>query len=274
MRLPIDHFSMDRRKLIAALGVTLILPGCATPYVPLSARRREIIDVPDGEYVDVPGDEYIAPGDTEFGQSLEQERPAQSDDPSFEEASLKYAAVVDDGFEVPAVPFEQIDPKYYRQLVPDPTGESPGTIVVDTGNRFLYFVEENGLAMRYGVGIGREGFAWSGRAVVQWKKKWPTWTPPDEMIARDPKLAKFSAKNGGQPPGITNPLGARALYIFKDGKDTLYRLHGSPEWKSIGTAASSGCVRLMNQDVIDLYNRVPNKTPIVVLDAGSSLNAA
>ncbi|WP_374829942.1 L,D-transpeptidase [Paenochrobactrum pullorum] len=176
-----------------------------------------------------------------------------------------YAAVQDEGYSLPAIPIQKMDKKYLRQVVNDPTGERPGTIVVDTANRFLYLVMENGQALRYGVGIGKDGFAWSGRAVIQWKRKWPRWTPPDEMIARQPHLEKYSARNGGMEPGLNNPLGARALYIFKDGKDTLYRLHGNPEWWSIGKAVSSGCVRMLNQDVMDLYDRVPNKTPILVM---------
>ncbi|RVN88417.1 L,D-transpeptidase, partial [Sinorhizobium meliloti] len=120
-------------------------------------------------------------------------------------------------------------------------------------------------AMRYGVGLGREGFAWSGRGLIQWKQKWPKWTPPNEMIARQPVLAKYSADNGGMPPGLDNPLGSRALYIFQNGQDTLYRVHGTPEWQSIGKAVSSGCVRMVNQDVIDLYDRVRNKAPILVI---------
>jgi lipoprotein-anchoring transpeptidase ErfK/SrfK len=148
--------------------------------------------------------------------------------------------------------------------VADPTGERPGSIVVDTSQHFLYLTMEGGRAMRYGVGLGREGFAWTGHAKVQWKQKWPKWTPPAEMIAREPKLAKYSAANGGMEPGLMNPLGARALYIFQNGKDTLYRIHGSPEWWSIGKSVSSGCVRLMNQDVIDLYSRVQPGTPIWV----------
>ena len=148
--------------------------------------------------------------------------------------------------------------------MPDPTGERPGTIIVDTSSHFLYLVLGNGQAMRYGVGLGRAGFEWSGRANVQWKQKWPKWTPPAEMIARQPELEQYSVDNGGMPPGLDNPLGARALYIFQNGEDTLYRLHGSPEWSSIGKSVSSGCVRLMNQDIIDLYDRVPDKAPIVV----------
>lgn len=180
------------------------------------------------------------------------------------ELDAMYGTVVDGGYVIPAVPYWNINPRYYRQRVLDPTGERPGTVVVDTASRFLYLVERDGSAMRYGVGIGREGFAWEGEGVIQWRQKWPKWTPPAEMIARQPQLAKYSAENGGQPPGLDNPLGARALYIFKNGQDTLYRLHGSPEWNSIGRAVSSGCVRLINQDVIDLYERVPQKARIVV----------
>jgi lipoprotein-anchoring transpeptidase ErfK/SrfK len=147
--------------------------------------------------------------------------------------------------------------------------------VVDTTGHFLYLVQPGGRAIRYGVGLGRAGFEWSGNAVVQWKQKWPKWTPPDEMIARQPELTKYSAKNGGMPGGLMNPLGARALYLFQNGKDTLYRLHGSPEWNSIGKSVSSGCVRLMNQDIIDLYSRVPAKTPVIVTgDIGQPMAAS
>lgn len=177
-----------------------------------------------------------------------------------------YGPKFDEPFPLPAIPVERIDPIYLRQVVADPTGERPGTIVVDTTNHFLYLTRENGEAMRYGVGLGREGFAWQGRAVVQYKREWPRWTPPDEMVARQPELEPYSIANGGMDPGLDNPLGARALYIFQDGKDTLYRVHGSPEWWTIGKSVSSGCVRMINQDVIDLYNRVPNGTPILVTD--------
>ena len=128
-----------------------------------------------------------------------------------------------------------------------------------------------GDALRYGVGLGREGFEWSGRGVIQWKQKWPRWFPPDEMIDRQPELEKYRARQipgtndweGKMEPGVINPLGARALYVFQDGKDTLYRLHGSPEWSSIGKSVSSGCVRLINQDIVDLYDRVPDGAPLV-----------
>ncbi|MCP8897083.1 L,D-transpeptidase [Shinella daejeonensis] len=183
--------------------------------------------------------------------------------------SSQYAALYgerdDGGYRIPAVPYQQIDARYYRQEVESPFAERPGTIIVDTGNRFLYLILPSGRAMRYGVGIGRQGFSWSGRGVIQWKQAWPRWTPPDSMVARQPSLVKYSAANGGMGPGLDNPLGARALYIFQNGQDTLYRLHGTPEWKSIGKAVSSGCVRLLNQDVIDLYNRVQGKAPILVI---------
>lgn len=176
-----------------------------------------------------------------------------------------YRAMPEEQFPIPAVDLKKVKPQYYRQLVDDPTGEKPGTIVVDTKNFYLYLVRQNGQALRYGVGLGRAGFEWSGRAEIAWKQKWPKWTPPAEMIARQPELESFSAENGGMPPGITNPLGARALYIFRNGVDTLYRLHGTIEFASIGKAVSSGCVRLLNQDIIDLFDRVPTNTPIVVL---------
>ncbi|WP_313590999.1 L,D-transpeptidase [Agrobacterium cavarae] len=175
-----------------------------------------------------------------------------------------YGPKPDEQFPLPAIPYQKIDPQFYRQMVENPTGERPGTIVVDTANHFLYLTYENNQAMRYGVGLGRAGFEWAGRGVIQYKRQWPRWTPPDEMIARQPELAPYSSANGGMAPGLMNPLGARALYIFKDGRDTIYRLHGSPEWWTIGKSVSSGCVRLMNQDIVDLYSRVPDGTPIVV----------
>lgn len=182
-----------------------------------------------------------------------------------EKLEARYAAFEDDGHLVPAVPFWKMDEKHLRQRVTDPTGEKPGTVVVDTPGRFLYLVEPGGTATRYGVGIGREGFAWQGEGVIHWRQHWPRWKPPAEMIARNPSLERYSVANGGMEPGVTNPLGARALYIFQNGQDTLYRLHGTPEWDSIGKATSSGCVRLINQDVIDLYQRVPYHARIVVV---------
>jgi lipoprotein-anchoring transpeptidase ErfK/SrfK len=177
-----------------------------------------------------------------------------------------YGEIVDAGYTVPAVPITRLEERFKRQIVRYGTRETPGTIIVDTPNKFLYYILPNGEAVRYGIGVGREGFAWQGEAYVAWKQAWPRWHPPKEMIERQPELARFA--DGGQDPGLLNPLGARALYLFdQDGKDTLYRLHGTPEWNSIGTAASSGCIRLMNQDIIDLFDRVtPGRgTKVVVL---------
>jgi lipoprotein-anchoring transpeptidase ErfK/SrfK len=192
--------------------------------------------------------------------------PRRDPDPIAPKVALKdmYGEKVDGGFTIPAIPIEKVQPRLFRQIVRDPTGEKPGTVVVDTKNHYLYWTLPGGDAMRYGVGLGKQGFEWSGRAVVQWKQAWPKWTPPAEMIQRRPELAKYSAENGGMPGGLDNPLGARALYLFQNNEDTLYRLHGSPEWWSIGQSVSSGCVRLMNQDVIDLYDRVPSGTTVVV----------
>ena len=176
-----------------------------------------------------------------------------------------YPALPQEEFPIPAIPYGRLESKFWRQRVPYETSEKPGTVVVDTGNFFLYHVEPGGYAMRYGVGLGRAGFAWSGRARIAWKRPWPKWTPPAEMIEREPSLAKWSAENGGMPPGLKNPLGSRALYIFQGKVDTLYRLHGSPEISSIGRAVSSGCVRLVNHDIIDLYDRVRSGSTIVVI---------
>ncbi len=177
-------------------------------------------------------------------------------------APAMYAAMPDEPFPITAVDVRQIPREYWRQMVDDPTGERPGTLVVDTPNRFTYLVREGGKALRYGVGVGREGFSWSGEARIGMKRQWPTWTPPAEMIARQPELETY---RNGMEPGLDNPLGARALYIFEGGRDTLYRLHGTNEPRSIGRAVSSGCIRLINQDIIDLYNRVPVGTRIVVI---------
>ena len=183
-----------------------------------------------------------------------------------------YGAVLDEGFQIPAVPWDKIDSRFLRQEVADNTGVGAGKVVVETSQHYLYFTIPGGRAIRYGVGLGREGFEWSGRGDVRRKAKWPKWHPPAEMIDREPELEKYRTTynrqtdtwEGGMEPGLLNPLGARAHYIFQGEKDTLYRLHGSPEWWSIGKSVSSGCVRLINQDVIDLYNRVPEGAEIIV----------
>jgi lipoprotein-anchoring transpeptidase ErfK/SrfK len=149
----------------------------------------------------------------------------------------------------------RMDPRFLRQDVAYSGNEAPGTIVIDTRNHFLYLVEGEGRAIRYGIGVGRTGFTWSGTHAVSAKKEWPDWTPPEEMLRRQPYLPHFV------PGGPNNPLGARALYLGS----TLYRIHGSNEPWTIGQNVSSGCIRMRNADVIDLYERVKVGTKVVVL---------
>jgi lipoprotein-anchoring transpeptidase ErfK/SrfK len=177
-------------------------------------------------------------------------------------AARGYAAIATERFPVPAVEDGAIAPKFRRQIVRYASGEPPGTVIVDPNAKYLYLVMANGDAMRYGIGVGREGFGWSGVAAVERKAPWPTWTPPQSMIGRQPELARYAR---GMAPGLDNPLGARALYLFQNGRDTLYRIHGTNEPDSIGQNVSSGCIRLLNQDVVDLYNRVPVGSKVVVL---------
>ncbi len=145
------------------------------------------------------------------------------------------------------------------QIVPNPTGQPPGTIVVDTKTRHLYYVQKDGRAIEYGIGVGRQGFSWKGAAYVGRKAEWPRWIPPKDMLKRRPDLP--TQMDGG----LGNPLGARALYLFENKKDTLFRIHGTNEPDTIGKAVSSGCIRMMNADVMDLYNRVAVGTRVVVL---------
>jgi lipoprotein-anchoring transpeptidase ErfK/SrfK len=176
-----------------------------------------------------------------------------------------YEEMEDNGYFVPAVYTDEIDPTYLRQEVAYAGRERPGSVVIDPGSRFLYLVADGGRATRYGVGVGREGFGWSGVASIRRKSAWASWTPPSQMIQRLPELQEYAT---GMPGGTDNPLGARAMYLYQGDRDTLYRIHGTNEPESIGKAVSSGCIRLINQDVIDLYNRVAVGTRVVVLASG------
>ena len=151
-----------------------------------------------------------------------------------------------------------------RRTVVYPSDEAPGTIIVDTQNTFLYYILPGGTAIRYGIGVGREGFTWSGVKTVERKAEWPDWTPPPEMIARSPYLPRFMAG------GVTNPLGARAMYLG----GTFYRIHGTNAPSTIGSRATAGCIRMANEDVIDLYDRVKVGTKVVVLPAAERRAAA
>ena len=179
-----------------------------------------------------------------------------------------YGPLPGERFPIAAVDLSTVDPAFLRREVAYPTPEAPGTIVVDTTARYLYYVGPDGSATRYGVGVGKEGFAWAGMATINSKQEWPDWYPPSEMIARRPDIQPqlTALQSGvGVPGGLTNPLGARALYLWQDNKDTLYRIHGTTEPQTIGRNVSSGCIRMINQDVIHLYNRVPIGTVVSVL---------
>ena len=178
-----------------------------------------------------------------------------------------YGALPNEKFAVPAVAQRHLKPELMRQQVRYETTHPVGTIIVDTSAHFLYLVMADGQAMRYGIGVGREGFGWTGTATILHKAAWPRWTPPAEMIAREPRLEPY---RHGMEPGLKNPLGARALYLFRNGRDTLYRLHGTNEPWSIGKNVSSGWIRLLNQDVIDLYRRTPIGARVVVLQHDQS----
>jgi lipoprotein-anchoring transpeptidase ErfK/SrfK len=157
---------------------------------------------------------------------------------------------------------------FKRQIVPFRTAERPGTIIIDSNRHFLYLVLPDFQAVRYGIGVGRDGFGWAGIVNVGRKQEWPVWTPPPEMVARDAKAAQYA---NGMPGGPDNPLGARALYLFEGKNDTIYRIHGTNEPWSIGLDISSGCIRMNNDDVIDLYNRIEVGAKVIVLMQGAAL---
>lgn len=180
-------------------------------------------------------------------------------DPAYERM---YAEVPGERFPVPAVDLLDVNPDYLRRAVDYTGAERPGTIVVDPNACYLYLVQEGGRAMRYGVGVGREGFGWNGAAQIRRKAEWPTWTPPGTMIQRQPELEIYA---NGMPPGPENPLGARAMYLYQGSQDTHFRIHGTTVPKSIGKAVSSGCIRMINADIVDLYDRVELGTRVVVL---------
>ncbi|KQT53522.1 hypothetical protein ASG52_05250 [Methylobacterium sp. Leaf456] len=180
------------------------------------------------------------------------------------EAAKTYGPLPDEKFAIPAVDIRKVDPKYYRRTVQYASKEAPGTIVVDPGKYYVYRIEEDGMATRYGANVGRDGFLWSGDAYVGRKSEWATWTPPKEMIKRQPEAAKYAR---GMPGGLDNPLGARTLHLYQNGAYTLYTIYASSDPETIGSGITSGCVGLLSQDMIHLYSRTPVKTKVVVLPA-------
>lgn len=182
-----------------------------------------------------------------------------------------YAELIDGVHTIPEVDTSGVDPAMLRQRVEYPTNEPAGTLVVDTAARHLYLVEGGGKAMRYGIGVGKEGLAFAGTAVIRRKAEWPRWSPTQNMIAREP--TRYRPFAGGMAGGLGNPLGPRALYLYQGGRDTLFRIHGTTEPETIGSAVSSGCIRLINQDIVDLYNRVEVDSRVVVIQGSRPLNS-
>jgi lipoprotein-anchoring transpeptidase ErfK/SrfK len=180
-------------------------------------------------------------------------------------AGPAFADATDDPYPLPKFDYRKLPEPFRPAVVDYKTRQWPGTVIVDTGARQLYLVLEGGQALRFGCAVGRDGFRWAGLADIGRKVMWPKWTPPKEMIERSPEKAKWA---NGMPGGPDNPLGARALYLFQNGNDTLYRIHGTTEPLSIGKNASSGCIRMVNQDVVELYRRVPVGSRVVVLAEG------
>jgi lipoprotein-anchoring transpeptidase ErfK/SrfK len=184
--------------------------------------------------------------------------------------ALMYAPIYGERFPIPGIDLATIDPAFLRREVPYVTADAPGTIVIDPAAHYLYYVLPGGRAVRYGVGVGKQGFEWSGVATINSKQEWPDWYPPPEMIARRPDIQAqlVQLQSGmGVAGGPGNPIGARGMYLWQNGIDTLYRIHGTTEPHTIGTSVSSGCIRMINQDAIDLYNRVPIGTEVKVLPA-------
>ncbi|MEW5423252.1 L,D-transpeptidase [Amorphus sp. 3PC139-8] len=217
--------SISRRSVL--LGMTFALGGCITQR-PVTTQTASNGYVPDPYYVSM------------------------------------YGPITTEPWPIPAIDISKIDPLLLRQEVDYATDQKAGTIVVDVNSRFLYLIRENGKALRYGVGVGKvEAFNFEGNADIGRKAKWPRWTPTKDMIAREPE--RYGPYAGGMDGGPDNPLGPRALYLYRDGRDTLYRLHGTTQPYTIGTKVSSGCIRLFNQDIIDLYRRIPVGTKVVVL---------
>ncbi|WP_307283922.1 L,D-transpeptidase family protein [Labrys wisconsinensis] len=187
-----------------------------------------------------------------------------TDGMSLAEAEKVYGPVPDEKFPIPAADVSKLNPKYYRRTVSYDSKEAPGTIIVDPGKYYVYRIEGDGKATRYGANVGRAGFLWSGEAYVGRKAEWATWTPPKEMIQRQPEAGKYAA---GMPGGLDNPLGARTLYLYQNGVYTLYTIYSTRIAQSIGTGVTSGCTGLLSQDMIDLYSKTPVKTKVIVLPA-------
>jgi len=229
--------------VIPGVGPASSAPAYAAPYAPVPQQTA-----PHGNY----GGGFIEMLMTGTNPSPQQPQPYYGRHSAYPAQASQMTAYADPQG---AAPRREIDPVFQRQEVAYEGSERPGTIVIDTPNKFLFFVEQGGRATRYGIGVGRPGFAWSGVKTISRKAEWPDWTPPAEMLLRRPDLPRHMVG------GPENPLGARALYLGT----SLYRIHGTNEPYTIGTNVSSGCIRMMNQDVEDLYTRVHVGTKVIVM---------
>ena len=229
----------------------------AVNAAPALAQMRLFRQPPDDSYFGTPDPDAPFSGPpvwTDPGQDYERPVPPPlSDRP---DPKVLYAAIEGEPFPVPAIRPSILRPAFMRRTVAYEAYDAPGSVVIDPSAHYLYFVNGDGTAIRYGVGVGRQGFSWSGTKTVTMKKEWPDWRPPQQMLARRPDLPRYMA--GGQD----NPLGARALYLGS----SLYRIHGSNEPETMGAAVSSGCIRMTNKDVVDLYDRVRVGTKVIVRD--------
>ena len=240
---------IGRRALLGggASALALALAGCNTTPAPVAKIDAAV------------------PRKGKKGVTVVADEAALADASSYQ---ALYGAASGERFSVPALRKGVIAPDFWRRDVAYPSNEAPGTIIVDPRRHYLYHIKGNGQARRYGVGVGRQGFAWSGAAEIRSKQEWPDWYPPKEMIERQPELKRSVAQlqSGlGVAGGPHNPLGARAMYLWQGNKDTLFRIHGTTEPGSIGRSVSSGCIRMVNQDAIDLYSSVTVGTKVVVI---------
>jgi lipoprotein-anchoring transpeptidase ErfK/SrfK len=260
--------SPSRRSVLQSLaagGATLAMGGLPASAQPLLLQRRGYQETPLGA---PSGGRYPSWGDQD---SYRPEPPVRN--PTVDDPSVMYGPILDEPFPVPRVKLSIIRPEFMRQVVRYDAAVEPGTVVISPAAHYLYFVQGDGTAVRYGVGVGRSGFGWAGEATIRFKRTWPDWYPPPEMLERQPELAEKmqTLQSGiGMPGGPGNPLGARAMYLWQGNKDTLYRVHGTVEPWTIGKSVSSGCIRMINQDAIDLYDRVTVGARVIVVGSGAT----
>jgi lipoprotein-anchoring transpeptidase ErfK/SrfK len=193
-------------------------------------------------------------------------RAALTPPPQYPPLPPFYGAITDEPFPIPAIAEGTLAPDHWRREVANPWPDHPrGTIVVDPDLAVLHFIESHERATRYGVSVGAAGYAWEGTARLQFCREWPRWKVPETMIERQPDLEPYSVANGGMDPGPGNPMGARALYLFQNGIDTLYRVHGDADPSELGRAVSSGCIRMLNHDVVHLHGKAVHGASVIVL---------